>query len=57
MSRRTNRKKVNEEQIEAVLDIFYNTMDNSTASIAEKTNLHVRQVDRIIDKDLKKREK
>lgn len=45
--------KISEESKIAVLDLFYNTIDNQTTTISEQTGLSLAQVNRIIDLDLK----
>ena len=50
------RIKIPEETKVAILDLFYNTMDNSIPVIAEQTNVKKTSVHHIIDQDLKKRQ-
>lgn len=45
--------KISEESKIAVLDLFYNTIDNQITTISEQTGLTLAEVNRIIDLDLK----
>jgi two-component sensor histidine kinase len=50
-------KRANENQKEAVLELFFTQHDNSIQSISSMTNLTFRQVSNIIDNELASKER
>lgn len=54
MSRNRYYRKLNEDQKEAILELFFNSMDNGVPTIAEKTGIPEHWVHKVIDNELKR---